>query len=159
MNFIANEPATTPAEPANAATVTNDGFFPDIDLDNLRVTMRLDGTVTYERLRDAAVSAIVEVNADLEAWSADQVSAGAATLADVPAKQIGGESVVLTRYRTAVYRLAKADLSERYRGFDATKSGSAAADDQEETVDDHRRAARWAISAILNKPRTTVELI
>ncbi|WP_198403762.1 head completion/stabilization protein, partial [Burkholderia oklahomensis] len=41
-----------------AGTLTNDGFFPDIDLSALRDAMRLDGTVAHERLRHAARDAV-----------------------------------------------------------------------------------------------------
>lgn len=159
MPLIAIEPTDTTDAPADMVIVTNDGFFPDIDLNKLRDTMRLDGTVTAARLRDAAVDAIISVNDELAAWKAAQIAAGAADMAAVPAPQIGGESVQLARYRTAVYRQAKADLTERYRDFDATKSGSDDADKLEENICTDRRAARWAIRDILGLARTTVELI
>ena len=159
MSLIAVEPPHTPTTPPNAGTVTNDGFFPNIDLTNLRATMRLDGTVTHERLRDAAVSAIADVNADLEAWAVRAITAGASKLEEVPAKQLDGKSINVMRYLTAVYRLARADLTERYRGFDATNAGSREAEDNEAGIGDDRRTARWAIRDILGKSRTTIELI
>ncbi|PQV50675.1 head completion/stabilization protein [Paraburkholderia sp. BL21I4N1] len=67
-SFIATaEPTTpqTPGSPATAAIVTNDGWFPDIDMNALRASMKLDGTVTYKRLRDATLDAIASVNAEL----------------------------------------------------------------------------------------------
>jgi hypothetical protein len=63
------------------------------------------------------------------------------------------------RYRRAVYSTAGAELAERYRGFDATGSGNANADQLTPTIDEYRRDARWAISDILGLGRTTVELI
>jgi hypothetical protein len=159
MPLIATEPTATTDTPADSAIVTNDGFFPDIDLTKLRDTMRLDGTVTAERLRDAAIDAILSTNDDLTAWKAAQLAAGVEKMADAPAPKIGGESVQIARYRTAVYRLAKADLTERYRDFDATKSGSDDAVQLEGTIDTDRRAARWAIRGILGVSRVTVDLI
>lgn len=155
MSFIATEPDSTP-EPE---VIENDGFFPDVDLDHLRASMRLDGTVTAVRLRDAVIAAIAGINAELETWKAGKVAAGATTLADVPAPSIGGESVQVMRYRGAVYRTAKADLIERYRDFDATKSGVDHADLVDDSAGDHRRAARWFIRDLLGVARTTVELI
>lgn len=158
MSFIATAPSSTPA-PAPAATiVTNDGFFPDVDLDQLREQMRLDGTVTPARLRSAAVDAVISVNHELQAWKASKVADGVTSLADtVP--QIGGVSVYLTLYLSAVYRTAKADLTERYRDFDATKSGEDKAEQLDDTIGADRRHARWAIRDILGISRTTVELI
>jgi hypothetical protein len=156
MSFIATAPSSTPS-PA-ASIVTNDGFFPDVDLDQLREQMRLDGTVTYARLRAAAVDAVISVNHELEAWKASRMADGAASLGDTLPK-IGGASVYLTLYLSAVYRTAKADLTERYRDFDATKSGEDKAEQLADTIGDDRRHARWAIRDILGIPRSTVELI
>jgi hypothetical protein len=156
MSFIATAPSSTPAP--DAATVTNDGFFPDIDLDQVREQMRLDGTVTHARLRAAAVDAVISVNHELEAWKASRMAGGVTSLADTLPK-IGGASVYLTLYLSAVYRTAKADLTERYRDFDATKSGEDKAEQLTDTIGDDRRHARWAIRDILGRPRSTIELI
>jgi len=156
MSFIATAPSSTPA-PA-AAIVTNDGFFPDIDLEQLREQMRLDGTVTLARLRGAVVDAVISVNHELAAWKAGKVAAGVTSLADTLPK-VGGASVYVTLYLSAVHRTAKADLTERYRDYDTTKSGEAKAEQLVDTVGDDRRQARWAIRDILGKPRSTVELI
>ncbi|MFM0644993.1 head completion/stabilization protein [Paraburkholderia bryophila] len=161
-SFIATaEPTTpqTPGSPADAAIVTNDGWFPDIDMNALRASMRLDGTVTYERLRDAALDAIASVNAELATWQAGHVAAGRADLAAVPAPNIGGESVQLARYRRAVFNLAHADLTERYRDFDSTKTGGQKAEDLEATICEARRNVRWAVSDMRGLSRSTIELI
>jgi hypothetical protein len=159
MSFIATAPDSPAETPPDANTVTNDGFFPDIDLIYMRAAVRLDGTVTTERLRDATVAAILQVNDELAAWKAAQIAAGFATLVEVTAPEIGGDSINLVRYRTAVFRLARADLTERYRDFDATKSGVDQAEKLECTIDDDRRAARWSIRDLLGRPRSTIELI
>ncbi|ASL48338.1 hypothetical protein bAD24_III13135 [Burkholderia sp. AD24] len=161
-SFIATaQPTTpqTPGSPADAAIVTNDGWFPDIDMNALRASMRLDGTVTYERLRDATLDAIASVNTELATWQAGHVAAGRADLAAVPAPNIGGESVQLARYRRAVFNLAHADLTERYRDFDSTKSGGQKAEDLEATICEARRNVRWALSDMRGLSRSTIELI
>lgn len=158
MSFIATEPSTDPAQPAGDAIVTNDGFFPDIDLVKLRDAMRLDGTVTAARLRDAAIAAVISVNDELTAWKAGQIAAGIEALADIPPK-IGGIGVQMSRYLAAVHRTAKADLTERYRDFDTTKTGATEADKLDCTIGDDRRAARWAVRDMLGLPRSTIELI
>ena len=157
MSFIATAPASS--TPPDSATVANDGFFPDIDLNHMRAAVRLDGTVTNERLRDATVAAVLLVNDELAAWKASAIAAGREKLVDVPAPEVGGETINLVRYRTAVYRYARADLVERYRDFDATKSGVDQAEKLECSADDDRRAAKWSIRDLLGRPRSTVELI
>ncbi|WP_331458332.1 head completion/stabilization protein, partial [Burkholderia sp. MSMB1498] len=88
-SFVATAAPAVAATPIDGA-LTNDGFFPDIDLSALRDAMRLDGTVARERLRHAARDAMLTVNDELAAWRARQRAAGAATLADVPAPHIDG---------------------------------------------------------------------
>ncbi|KWC22762.1 phage head protein [Burkholderia ubonensis] len=157
-SFVATAAPAIAASPIDG-TLTNDGFFPDIDLSALRDAMRLDGTVTGERLRHAARDAMLTVNDELATWRSAKRAAGATSLADVPAERVDGESVLVYRYRRAVYHLAHADVTEKYRGFDSTKSGGQAAADLSATVDESRRNARWAISDILGVARATVELI
>ncbi|MGI4815405.1 MAG: head completion/stabilization protein [Janthinobacterium lividum] len=144
---------------APPSVITNDNWFPDIDLGALRAAMRLDGTVTQERLRDAVLDAIASVNTELRAWQAACVTAGHRNLAAVPAPQIGGESIQLARYRRAIYNLAHADLTERYRDFDATQSGMQKADALDPTISEARRNVRWALNDMRGLPRSTIELI
>jgi hypothetical protein len=160
FNAIA-EPVTTPdpTPPADELIVANVAWFPPINLDVMRKAVRLNGTVTHERLREAVIAAIDEVNRELAYWRAPLEAAGVATLAELPADSIGGESVQLARYRRAVYFLARADLTEKYRDFDSTKSGAADADELVTTIDADRRNARNAINDIRGIAHSTIELI
>ncbi|CAN0621059.1 Phage head protein [Burkholderia multivorans] len=155
-SFVATANASAPTPEADV--IENNGFFPDVSIAALRATTRLDGTVTYERVRDATIDAIRSANAELKAWRA-QAAAGYATLADVPAEQIGGASEFVSLYLRAVYNLAHADLTERYRDLDTTKSGGQNADRLEDTICTARRNARWALNDLRGIPRSTVELI
>lgn len=157
-SFIATAPLAPPASSADA-TVANDGWFPDIDLKDLRETMRLDGTVTQERLRAAAVDAMATINEELGAWQAMQRRAGCAALEGVPSANVDNVSAKVMRYRRAVYHQTRADLTEQYRSFDATKSGSQHAEDLDLTICESRRNVRWALADIRGVPRSTVELI
>lgn len=147
--------ATGTTGPAGTQTViTNDGFFPDIDLTHLRSAMRLDGSVTGERLETAAIAAILSVNADLAPLKNDT-----ATLADLPSPQINGQPANLHLYRRAVYSMAAAELHERYRNYSSTGQGSDAADELLPGIDELKRDARFAIRDLLKQVRLTVELI
>ena len=121
--------------------------------------MRLDGTVTQERLRPAVLDAIASVNEDLRAWRIAQHAAGHADLASVPTMRIDGVSANVLRYRRAVYNLTRADLTEQYRAYDATKSGGQHAEDLEATICESRRNVRWALNDIRGISRSTIELI
>lgn len=153
MSFIAK--ADAPAE----TPIANDGFFPDIDPVDAREVVRMDGTVTAERLHHSLIDAISSINGELGAWKAAQIAAGHATLAAVPAPAIATISIHVHHYKRAVYALTKANLVERYRDFDSTNAGNKKADQMENPIDDLRRDVRWAISDILGICRTTVELI
>lgn len=148
-----------PPESPEEATIDCGPFLPEIDPADARARMRLDGTVTPERLRTALVEAALSVHDELAGWINEQVAAGHETLAAVPARQIDGESAHVLRFQRAVRCLATANLIERYRSFDATAEGHQRADALDPTVDDLRRDARWAIRDILGARRTTVELI
>lgn len=158
-SFIATANPATDTQRRDRATLTNDGWFPDIDVLDLRESMRLDGTVTDERLCPATLEAMASINAELASWQTAQRAAGHADLASVPAPTVNGESTHLLRYRRAVYHLARADLTEQYRAYDTTKSGSQRAEELEATISESRRNARWAVNAIRGIARSTIELI
>lgn len=153
MSFIA------PAAGTAANTITNGHFWPDIEPDVLRQTMRLDGTVTTERLEHAAINAALQVNSDLKNWRFESEQLGFDSLAQVPAEEINGQSIFLQLYLRAVYCLTKANLVERYSDFDSTAKGLKSADELTDTVNDLRRDARFAVRDMLNKTHVTVELI
>lgn len=160
MSFVATPPPQhswddpTPAEP-----IASDPFWPEINPVDVREAIRVNGTITEARLVDALRAAIVDVNHSLAAWQADQVTAGYATLAEVPSVMVSGTSMRVNQYRRAVHQLARADLIERYRDFDTTGAGDKRAEELTDTVDEARRNARWAVLDILGQPHLTVELI
>jgi len=140
-------------------SIENDAFFPDINPSSMRDTMRIDGTVTPERLTHELIEAMANVNTQLSGWKQQQVESGYATLASVPAPEISGKSTLEYRYIRAVFCIAAASINERFRAFDSTNAGNKKAEDNEPTIDDLRRDAFWAIADIQAKPRTVVEMI
>lgn len=145
--------------PAQQFTLTNDGFWPDIDADHLRERQRIGSNVTNARLEEAAVAAIISVNRELRTLKLRYMAQGAETLADVPADQIQDESELVHIYRRAIYSTASAEVFERYRTYSATNSGAAKGEKEEQSADDYRRDARFAIRDLLGISRTTVELL
>lgn len=160
MSFIAaaNPPTADQELPAD-----NDPWYPAITTAQARAVCRLDGTVTPARLQHALLAAMASVNAELAAWAAARQAQGAATMADVPATLLGGQSILLHHYRRAVYAALQADLAEAYREIDVTPQGAGkqqrVTDKLELKVDEHRRTMRWAVSDILGIRRTTVALV
>lgn len=160
MSFNATAPA-----PETEAPIGNADFFPTIDPAHCRDTIRLDGTVTAPRLREALVDAMAWANSELAAWAETQIAAGHAGLEDVPAPHIDGESIKLAKYRRAVYCYAASNLGERYRSYDATGAAmtSGASGQKQDantaTISDLRRDAAWAIRDSQGLARSVVELI
>ena len=155
MSFI----TTSPLPETVTTIISNSTFWPDIDLSQLRDAVRIDGTVTDNRLTHAVINAISSVNRDLSDWRQAQKAVGATTLSDVEAEEINGESELKQLYLRAVYATTKANLIERYRDYDATGDGHKSADKLELSADDLYRDARFAIRDIIGETHTTVELI
>lgn len=139
--------------------INSDAFWPSIDLDQIRETLRIDSSVTPARLETAVIAAVIAVNRDLADWRTKAQANGAETLADVPSKQINGQSQQVYLYLRAVECAAGAEVCERYRGYDSSGSGNKNADETLPTIDDYRRDQRWAVRDFLGTPRTTVELL
>lgn len=154
MQFVAPEKATGTPE-----IIPNNSFWPDIDLATFRSVMRVDGTVTPQRLKQVVLTAMAEVNAELYPWRERQELRGFNGLADVPAEQLNGRSVRLHHYENAVWCWARAVLNERYQDYDATAAATKRGEELADAIGDLWRDARWAVSRVQNAPHCTVELI
>ena len=139
--------------------VNTDPFWPSIDLDNLRATLRIDSSVTPARLETAVIAAAINLNRELSDWRAIQQAAGYTTLDSVPGDRIKDISVKAHLYRRAIEAGTGAEVCERYRDYSATNTGNTTAEETAPTIDDYRRDLRWAVRDFLGKNRTTVELI
>lgn len=136
--------------------IHNDGFFPDLSLADFRNQARVDGTVTTARLQDAVIEAMASVNQELASLKQQDSDS---TFYDIACPQINGESLMVYRYRRAVTCLALANLYERYTSYDTTNDGEKKAELLNESIDELRRDARFAISDMLSVRRINVELI
>jgi hypothetical protein len=145
--------------PDNEPDIVNIDFYIDISPSACRDAIRLEQSITPERLRMALVESIKRVNNELNGWKQTQLDAGINTLNDVPADHIDDESVHISSYKSAVYYFAKADLLEQYRDYDSSATGVQRAEDKDDTADEYRRKGQLAVRDILGKPHTTVELI
>lgn len=155
--FVATAPTATPGSTADG--IGNDGWFPDLQLSDVRAIVRLDGTVTDDRLRDAIRFAMLHVNDQLEGFKSREQGRGAISLEAVSTRELDGKNRLALLYLRAVACWAKADLLERYRSLDTTDSGLRRAEDMTQGIDEQRRNTSWALRDIQNLPRTVVELI
>ena len=146
-------------EPESEGSIKNDGWFPDIKLEDVRDELRLDGTVTVERLKPAVIAAIIHVNKELSLFKQSKQLLGVADLSGVEADKVNDESVLVADYRRAVFCTVKADLIERFRDFDSTAEGNKKVELLVDSAGEQRRNAQWAIQNIKGEPHMTVELI
>lgn len=139
--------------------INTDPFWPTIDLDDVRGTLRLDSSVTPIRLETATIAAAITINREFKTWRETQQAAGYATLAEVPANKVKDVSENIHLYQRAIYAATGAEICERYRSFDTTNNGNQNADELTPSIDELRRDQRWAVRDFLGLGRTTVELI
>lgn len=164
-----NQPMTIPKVAKLDATVkhtdiqdeviTNNDFFPTIRLLEVRNAMRIDGTVTNERLKHAIIEAMATVNFDLRDFRKKHQANGKRSLEDCDDEEINGTNLLEYQYKRAVYSLATANLYERYRSFDSTKDGNDKADELLNTSGDLRRDYHFAVRDMLGTQRLITELI
>lgn len=145
--------------PVDSGHINTDPFWPSIDLDHLRATLRIDASVTPARLETAVIAAVVNLNRELGEWRNTQLAAGYSTLDEVPGDRIKDVSVQAHLYRRAIEAGTGAEVCERYRDYSATNTGANKAEELTLNIDDYRRDLRWAIRDFLGRSRTTVELI
>lgn len=155
----ADEPSTIKADtPQQDEVIYNNSFFPDISLLAIRNSMRIDGTVTTERLKHATIEAISTVNQDLKPLRL-QAEAAHGDFYSLNDEEINGEYLIEYQYKRAVYCLAVANLYERYRSYDNTKEGYRKGDELLESAGDLRRDYHHTVRDMLNQNRMIVELI
>jgi len=158
MSLIATGAIVDP--PADAISIQNNGFWPDLVPASFREARRLDGTVTPGRIEFALDAALRDVNRQLAAYQAEQVASGVSAAADIPREdwQVAGHHQDL--YRQAIYATAHAWLIEQYGDVAATGTRNDNAGEAKLlTADDCRRDARWAISELLGEGHVIAELI
>lgn len=147
--FSFNAPTTMPDE-----SISNDGFFPNLQLNLIQESVRLDGSISNPRLKDAAIAAMLEINEQLRS-----LKFKASALSELATSTIDGKPNTELLYLRAIHSAIAADINEKYRSYDSTGDGQKRAEELSPTIDEHRRNLRWAIRDLLGTSRCTVELI
>lgn len=139
--------------------INTDPFWPSIDLESLRATLRIDASVTPARLETAVIAAAINLNRELADWRVVQERAGHTSLENIPGEKINDVSIRVHLYRRAIEAGTGAEVCERYRSYDTTHSGKGNAEELTPNIDEYRRDLRWAVRDFLGHNRSTVELI
>ena len=90
--------------------IKNDGFWPDLDLSEFQIERAMSPNINDRLLRDAIVSAVVEINFTLEQYKSKQISKGLNTASNCGVVSVDGTSSTVIIYKKAVFARAKADL-------------------------------------------------
>jgi len=151
--------ATNNPNDTSDQTVTNLPFYPSIVVTVFKKAVRLQDSVTDQRVIESIRSAMIAVNDQLVTWQAAQVALGYATLAEVPSDDYSDVTKFQHCYLRAVYATTKAELLDYYRDSSTTDKGNERADEFETTTESYLTEAKTAIRKILGKPRSTIELI
>lgn len=159
---------STPPAPASpvGSTVIADGWFPAVDVNQVRDRMRLgENIVTHARLVAAIEGAMLTALRQLAGWRAVQVGAGVAALANVADIMIGSTPRPVILWHRIIRYYAAAEIADGYRDLVAADQQSQRADDARQSADDYRRIAHNAVADLLSvgaeSPvlRNAVELI
>ena len=140
MGFVANG-NNTPSQ----IVIESDSFYPSIALDHIRQIVRIDGVVTNDRLRQAIIEEIIDINRLLKS-----LKDKATQLSDLATTQINEQPDTGYLYLSAVANGVAAKINENYRNYDSSNAGGKKAEDAELTVDDYRRNKQWAIPKVLS---------
>lgn len=156
----------SPASPADSK-VTVDGWFPDINVNDLRERVRMgENIVPHERLIAAIEGAVLTALRNLAAWRAVHASTGIANLAAVPdTVQINGEPRTVILWQRIIRHYTAAQIADEYRDLIATDQQIQRGEEQVITGDQHRRYGHHAVAdlqsigADVPVLRNSVELI
>lgn len=141
---------------ASDQTVANDGWYPALSVAECLTQTGLTTTFGTARIAAELLAAMMEINAGIAGWRAEQ---SAASLADVPAPLYGATSEKVVLYGRAVYALARARLTDVVRDYDSTAKGHDRAFNLDPSVAAWRQASQEAVARLTGRARTTVELI
>ncbi|EMC8779836.1 head completion/stabilization protein [Providencia rettgeri] len=90
--------------------ITNDAFWPDINLADFQKQRKIPIDLDSELLTDALLASIAEINLSLESLKSRYISKGYSTANDVPGAKTKGQNALCAQYKKALYARAKADL-------------------------------------------------
>lgn len=154
------------------STISNDSFWPDLSVGDLMDQYRIPSEYADKVIITGLTLAIIRVNEALKPVQDVIVALPFASLADYTAansQQVGGEEILLTHYKTAVFTRAKAGLLKQFNSLNrkpAAENVAKESDDTEEYWLDESQASIAALfrvflpdETVLNKANIHVSLM
>jgi len=135
-----------PSTPDQAdVTVSNNGWYPIISLNELRSQMRITNDVDNTQLGARTQDAIIAINETLDDWRTEQLALGYNTFESIPCDVFGDERRTDILYKTAVHHRTKRLLLEQDRYLSTQARGREFSDVTDGTSDDLLNQETWAI--------------
>lgn len=139
--------------------IANDTWFVDVNLAEFSNKWAIPASFNDALLTDKLIFACDEVNQALFDWWVEQEAKGFTSLAEVPAKTIGVESVKVSQYKRAVYAKAKAELVLSQVDLSRKADAENAAKTSGDLSNHYKRMATKAIAKIQGLPAIGVHTI
>lgn len=96
------------------ATLTNNGFWPDLSLADFQERRSIPPDIDADTLGAALVASVAEINLDLAKLAGQLQTKGYTQASAVPGVKIGDKTALIAQYEKAVFARAKADLLGEY---------------------------------------------
>lgn len=139
--------------------ITNDGFWPDLDLAEFQRGYRLPAEFLVELLVDGITQAIGEVNMDLAKRKADWQAVGIHNVANADPMLLAERTFMAASYKRAVYCRAKAYLLAQFATVNRRDTATNWAKESPQTHDQFLCFSQQAVRLIQGRSRVTAELI
>ncbi|SFC49539.1 head completion/stabilization protein [Pragia fontium] len=137
--------------------ITNDGFWPDIDVADFEVFRTIPGDINHSQIAAALVDSVVEINRQLQDIAAQRRAQGYNTAATVPGVSVDGKNELITQYQKAVFARAKADLIGEYASLGRSEGHTG--QDNPKTKADLLAEAAYTVRNIKGLKRVGVSLL
>lgn len=134
-------------------------FWPAVLVLPFYGSYRIPAEIPAAQIREHLLLAAGRVMDSLEAFETSALADGYATLADVPAREIDGQSHKVRLFMRAVYCEAKAEILKETQSVDRTAKAENVAKSAEETEDKYREFAAAAIRQLASYNRLEVDLL
>lgn len=142
------------------ATVTNDGFYPDINLGDFQRVYRVPAEYKQELVEHHVRMAMADCNRALRSQKAIWLAAGYNSLLVVPSEQFGEVSELVTQYQRAVFCKAMGLLVRAFTTLNRREQAENLAKEGVDMVQDYFAESLHAIRRLKGIPENiTVELI
>ena len=166
-----------PRHSQHNGTFSNDGWFPDLDINALQKRLRLDSSITIESIFESVLQSVILINQNLAEFASKKKEAGYNTLADVPSisyqfinegddfadpadpAEVTPKTRLVKLYENAIFYRVKGDLTRENSHHTLLEEGKKRQNDYDTQSGDFYRQSTVAVRLILGKKATRSRLL